>query len=229
MTKDAAIWACLYLKQLADYKPVFDNGKWNSSLEAFKQNFEPISTSIEAKNKLYNLCQGKQSFISLESEFNTWASQTDWSDIELMDCLKAILTNDYICCLSYFPKLASTLAELWTQDHQIDAQVNDLQNNLHMANHAPKAPTTGNSSSALSQSFRNPNAMNINASIILKLTNLLSSASIVSDICKMWQKYMTPCCSCCESTQHKYTVQLHPNITCNYCHWPNHYARVCFT
>jgi hypothetical protein len=66
-----------------------------------------------------------------------------------MDCLKATLTDDYIRRLSYFPTPASTLAKLQVQGHQIDAQVNDLQNNLHMANHAPKAPVTGNSSSAV--------------------------------------------------------------------------------
>jgi hypothetical protein len=71
MTKDAAIWARLYLEQLANHKPVFDNGKWDSFLKVFKQKFEPISASIEAKNKLYNLHQGKWSFMSLESKFNT--------------------------------------------------------------------------------------------------------------------------------------------------------------
>jgi hypothetical protein len=184
---------------------------------------------MEVKNKLYNLCQGKWSFASLELEFNTWASCTDWSELELMDCLKATLMDDYICRLLYFPTPASTLAALWVQGHQIDAQVNDLQNNLHMANHAPKAPVTSNPSSAVSQPFRNPNAMDINASIILELTKLLSSVSTVSDIRKVWQKYMTPCCSCCGSTRHKYTTQLHSNVTCNHCHQPNYYARVCLT
>jgi hypothetical protein len=141
MTKDTAIWARLYLEQLVDHKSVFDNGKWDSFLKAFKQKFEPISASIEAKNKLYNLHQGKWSFASLESEFNTWAHCTDWSKPELIDHLKATLTNDYICRLLYFPTPASTLAKLRIQSHQIDAQVNDLQNNLHMANHASKAPS----------------------------------------------------------------------------------------
>jgi hypothetical protein len=184
---------------------------------------------MEAKNKLYNLRQGKRSFASLESEFNTWAPHTDWSESELMDCLKATLTNNYICQLSYFPTLASMLAELQIQGHQIDAQVNDLQNNLHMANYTPKAFVTGNSSSAIPQPFRNPNAIDIDASIILELINLSSLVSTVSDICKVWQKYMTPCCFCCGSTHHKYTAQLHPNVTCNHSHRPNHYARVCLT
>jgi hypothetical protein len=117
MTKDATVWARPYLKQLADHKSVFDNGKWDSFLKVFKQKFKPISASMEAKNKLYNLCQGKQSFISLESEFNTWAPCTDWSESELMDRLKATLTDDYIRQLLYFPTLASTLAELWIQGH----------------------------------------------------------------------------------------------------------------
>jgi hypothetical protein len=121
MTKDAAVWARPYLEQLADHKPVFDNGKWDSFLKAFKQKFEPISASMEAKNKLYNLRQGKRLFASLESEFNTWAPRTDWSEPELMDRLKATLTDDYIRRLSYFPTLASTLAELRVQGHQIDA------------------------------------------------------------------------------------------------------------
>jgi hypothetical protein len=98
-----------------------------------------------------------------------------------------------------------------------------------MANHAPKAPVTGNLSSAVPQLFGDPNAIDIDASIISKLTNLSSSVSTVSDIRKVWQKYMTPRCSCCGSTRHKYTAQLHPNVTCNHCHWPNHYARVCLT
>jgi hypothetical protein len=59
MTKDAAVWAHPYLEQLTDHKPVFDKGKWDSFLKAFKQKFEPISASMEAKNKLYNLHQGK--------------------------------------------------------------------------------------------------------------------------------------------------------------------------
>jgi hypothetical protein len=66
-----------------------------------------------------------------------------------MDRLKAILTDDYIRRLSYFPTLASTLVELQIQGHQIDVQVNGLQNNLHMANHTPKTPVTGNSSSTI--------------------------------------------------------------------------------
>jgi hypothetical protein len=98
-----------------------------------------------------------------------------------------------------------------------------------MANHAPKAPVTGNSSSAVPQPFCDPNAMNIDVSIISELTNLLSLVSIVLDICKVWQKYMTPHCSCCGSTRHKYTAQLHSNVICNHCHWPNHYTRVCLT
>jgi hypothetical protein len=98
-----------------------------------------------------------------------------------------------------------------------------------MANYALKAPVTGNSFSAVPQPFRDPNAIDIDASIILELINLSSLVSTVSDICKVWQKYMTSCCSCCRSTCHKYTMQLHPNVTCNYCHRPNHYTRVCLT
>jgi hypothetical protein len=71
--------------------------------------------------------------------------------------------------------------------------------------------------------------MDIDASIILELTNLLSLISTVSNIRKVWQKYMMPRCSCCGSTRCKYTAQLHPNVTCNHCHRSNHYARVCFT
>jgi hypothetical protein len=184
---------------------------------------------MEAKNKLYNLRQGKRSFVSLESEFNTWAPRTNWSEPKLMDRLKATLTDDYIRRLSYFPAPASMLAELRVQGHQIDAQVNNLQNNLHMANHALKASVTGTSSSAVPQPFCDPNAMDIDASIISELTNLLSSVSTVSDIRKVWQKYMTPCCSCCGSTRHKYAAQLHSNVTCNHCHRPNHYTRICLT
>jgi hypothetical protein len=109
----------------------------------------------------------------------------DWSDVKLMDYLKATMTNDYIHQLLYFLQLAKTLAELQTQGHQIDTQINNLQNNLHMVNYVPKDLITGNLSSAISQPFCDPNAMNINASIILELMNLLFSASTVSNICKI--------------------------------------------
>jgi hypothetical protein len=36
MIKNAAVWACLYLEQLADHKPIFNNSKWDSFLKAFK-------------------------------------------------------------------------------------------------------------------------------------------------------------------------------------------------
>jgi hypothetical protein len=67
---------------------------------------------METKNKLYNLRKGKQSFMSLESEFNTWALCTNWSEPELIHHLKAILTDNYICRLLYFPTPASTLVKL---------------------------------------------------------------------------------------------------------------------
>jgi hypothetical protein len=141
-----------------------------------------------------------------------------------MDCLKATLTDNYIHWLLYFSKSFSILVELWTQGHQIEVQVNNLQNNLHMANYASKALTTSNSSSAFLQSFCNSNAMDIDVSIILELTNLLSLVSTVSDIRKVWQKYMMPHYSCCRSMYHKYIAQLHLNITYNHCHQPNHYT-----
>jgi hypothetical protein len=123
--------------------------------------------------------------VSLELEFNTWAPYTDWSEPKLINHLKATLTDNYIHRLSYFPILASTLTELRIQGHQINAQVNNLQNNLHMANYAPKAPITGNSSSAVPQPFRDPNAMDIDVFIILKLTNLSSLVFMVLNICKV--------------------------------------------
>jgi hypothetical protein len=89
--------------------------------------------------------------------------------------------------------------------------------------------TRSDQHSALPQSFCDPNTMDIDASIVLELTNLLSSVFIVLDICKVWQKYMMPHCSCCRSICHKYMAQLHLNVTCNHCHWPNHYACVCLT
>lgn len=88
MVEDAAIWARPHIETLARDKPTF-NDSWDEFLKQFKAKFEPIDATADAKNKIRSLKQGKQTFASLISEFETWSDRTGWSEHDLFDRLKA--------------------------------------------------------------------------------------------------------------------------------------------
>jgi hypothetical protein len=86
MAKDTAVWAQPHIESLTEGKMPF--ASWDAFLVAFKLKFEPVSPKANAKNKIIGMKQGKRTFGELVADFETWASQTGWSEQDLFDCLK---------------------------------------------------------------------------------------------------------------------------------------------
>jgi hypothetical protein len=127
IVKNAAVWARPHIESLTKGKTPFAD--WDAFFAVFKLKFELVSPEADAKNKIIGMKQGKRTFGELVADFETWASQTGWSDQDLFDCLKQTLNADYINRLSYFPVVAKDYATLKAYGHSIDLQVTDLQNN----------------------------------------------------------------------------------------------------
>jgi hypothetical protein len=161
MAKDTAVWARSYIESLAKGKTLFTS--WNAFLVVFKLKFKPVSPKTDTKNKIIGMKQGKCTFDELVADFETWASQTGWSEQDLFDRLKQTLYANYINQLSYFPVMAKDYDTLKVYGHLINLQLTDLHNNQRQA-----GATSNNSSLAprSAPSFRDPNAIDINANNI---------------------------------------------------------------
>jgi hypothetical protein len=155
--------------------------------------------------------EGKHTFGELVADFETWASQTGWSNQDLFDHLKQTLNTNYINQLLYLLVVAKDYATLKAYGHSIDLQLIDLHNNQRQAS------TAGNNSSSApcsTSGFRNLNAMDINANNINSHFQGLSN----EDIIKKWYKWIKNCCCCCGSKSHENSLKKHPGpLVCNYC------------
>jgi hypothetical protein len=209
MAVDVAMWARPYIKSLAEGKIPF--ASWDAFLVAFKLKFEPVSHKANAKNKIIGMKQGKCTFGELVADFETWASQTGWSEQDLFDRLKQTLNANYINRLSYFLVLAKDYDMLKAYGHSIDLQLTNLHNNQRQAG------ATGNNLSSAPRSapgFHNPNVMDIDANNIDFHFQGLSN----KDIVKKWRKWMKDCCRCCGSKSHENNLEKHPGPpVCNHC------------
>jgi hypothetical protein len=148
---------------------------------ALKLKFEPVGSEANAKNKIIKMKQGKHIFGELVADFETWASQTNWSNQDLFDHFKQPLNANYINWLSYFLVVAKDYATLKAYSHSIDLQVTDLQNNQRQAG------ATGNNLSLAPCSalgFCNHNMMGIDANNIDSHFQRLSNKNIVKKWCK---------------------------------------------
>jgi hypothetical protein len=219
MAEDTAVWARPHIESLAEGKTSF--ASWDAFLVAFKLKFEPVSPEADVKNKIIGMKQGKRTFGELVADFETWASQTGWSEQDLFDRLKQTLNANYINWLLYFPVVAKDYDTLKAYGHSIDLQLTNLHNNQRQAG------ATGNNSSSAPRSapgFRDPNAMDIDANNIDSHFQGLS----YEDIVKKWRKWMKDCCCCCGSKSHENSLEKHPGPpVCNHCGRTGHFSWVC--
>jgi hypothetical protein len=219
MAEDAAVWAQPHIESLAEGKTPF--ASWNAFLVAFKLKFELVSPEADVKNKIIGMKQGKCTFGELVADFEMWASRTGWSEQDLFDRLKQTLNADYINWLSYFPVVAKDYDTLKAYGHSIDLQLTNLHNNQRQVG------ATGNNLSLASRSalsFRDPNAMDIDANNIDSHSQGLSN----EDIVKKWRKWMKDRCRCCGSKSYKNSLEKHPGPpVCNHCGCTSHFSQVC--
>ncbi len=220
MSDDAAIWARPHIETLAQNKAAF-NDSWDEFLKQFKAKFEPIDATADAKNKILALKQGKQTFASLISEFETWSDRTGWSPHDLFDRLKACMNEEYLRRMSYFPMVASDYDTLKRYGNSIDLQLNDLRNNTQgFSSSSTTTSVPRNSTPA----FRDTNAMDIDAS---NFDSMYEGLTNRDDIIKQWRKAMTGRCKCCGSKAHRFDTTRHPQAKCNHCGKEGHWQKVC--
>lgn len=219
MTDDAAVWARPHIEKVSAGTPPFPD--WDKFIEAFKAKFEPIDATTEAKNRIQSMRQGKRTFASLISEFETWSPRTGWTDMDLFDRLKGAMNSDYLQRLSYFPDVATDYAKLREYGLKIDLQLSDLHNNK--ANLAPTTSTTSTGRQTTAP-FRDPNAMDIDAS---NFDSAFENAKSEDDIRRVHRSMMRGRCKVCASKSHQFSEERHPNVTCNHCQKKGHWAKVC--
>ena len=93
-----------------------------------------------------------------------------------------------------------------------------------------KTPSITSVSIPNNSGFRDPNAMDIDATntgIADQLIAWVKGLTSQKDIYAKWQQFMKGRCTCCGSSGHANSATKHPNVICNHCSKANHYARVC--
>lgn len=214
LTGDAAKWARPHIETLVQNGTVFGNS-WPQFVAAFQAKFEPLNKIVEACKKLKEVKQGHQSFATFLSNWEQWAPQTGYSDTDLFVRMKESLSKDFLTRLSYFTPPPTNTTELVAYCKQIDASINDLKYSLAAAS----GSSSLSSAPVSSTGFRDPNAMDIDASRFdQQFTGLPRDPTIVK---AHLQKVLKDKCPVCASADHR--KDHHPADTrCSHCQKPGH-------
>lgn len=223
MQGPAGTWARPYIESVATGQAIFNND-WNLFVEAFKAKFEPVDATAEAKSKIQAMRQAGRNFSSYLAEFEMWSPRTGWSHLDLYDRLKAGLDTDYITRLSYFMPPPADYNSLVRCGKQIDVTLVDLHNNLAAAGKATK-PAQQQARPNNASAFRDPNAMDIDAS---NLDEMFKGLSTREDITAQHRRVMKGRCRVCGSKAHT-DASRHQNVTCNWCGKKNHWQKICIS
>lgn len=227
--QDAAEWARPYLKTAHNPdtgKCPFSNFDLDKFWAAFSVKYKPVNATLDAKIYLENVKQGKEeSFASYFGQFKKWSVQTGYDANELRDCLIKGLNNDYALRLLHQIPTPADVDALEAYLKQVDGAINIMcigkglkllsaQTNEHTSLSATK----GNSG------FRDPNAMEIDASCF---NDLFVNTKGKDAIFKQWSKVMANRCKVCGSSSQGHNALGHSDTTCNHCGKKGHWAKVC--
>ena len=223
MQGPAGTWARPHIEGIAIGQYPFQSD-WDQFVEAFKAKFEPVDATAEAKSKILGMRQAGRNFSSYLAEFEMWSPRTGWSHRDLYDRLKAGLDTDYINRLSYFMPPPADYDNLVRCGKQIDITLVDLQNNLHAATGKSVRPQQQSRSTA-APAFRDPNAMDIDAT---NLDEMFKGLTTREDITAQHRRVMKGRCRVCGSKAHTDAAR-HQNVTCNWCGKKNHWSKICIS
>ena len=157
-----------------------------------------------------------------------WAERTGWDRKDWTDHLKLCLNKEYLTRISYMQPAATTYDQYKGYGYVVEKSLIELNNDLRQIK--GKAPGVTSVSIPNNSGFRDPNAMDIDATntgIADQLIAWVKGLTSQKDIYTKWQQFMKGRCTCCGSSGHVNSTTKHPNVICNHCQKPNHYARVC--
>ena len=165
LTGNASIWARPHLKKIAENQNVFV-GKdaagndspysWTEFIKQFHAKFEPQDAITEAKYVIQNMRQGNRTFADYLADFETWSPRTGWSEKDLFDRLKDGLAPKYIERIYLYSIRATTYTQIVEYGKTTDQMFLDLHN-------TQKGIPTPRTSSTAQSGFRDPNAMELDA------------------------------------------------------------------
>ncbi|GJF01032.1 hypothetical protein PsYK624_173380 [Phanerochaete sordida] len=134
MQDDAAERARSYLEAAAENQTIFNDTRvefWKQ----FKNQFEPTNRKADAMNKLQACTQGDRRFAEFFAEFQSLASSSGLSDLDLVDHLCTKFNEDYLKRISYIilptaGKSPETYDELQAAGYQVDHSKDTLLQDL---------------------------------------------------------------------------------------------------
>lgn len=222
MQDEAAEWARQYIEQASQGTILF-TGSRTVFWDAFKSRFEPQDEKAEALNKLQACTQGNCQFAEFFAEFQSLASHTGFSDTDLAARLRSKLSKEYPQHMSYIvvsntSRGPETYEELKNAGYTVDRMKDQLDQDLAVV--SGKANTTA---STLACAFRDPDAMDIDASNIDERFKRLTG----NDLKRQFEAYMRDKCKVCGLKAHTASDPLHRESVCNHCGRKGHYSRVC--
>ena len=210
MEDKAAVWATPYMEQIGTATPPFNND-WEIFRTAFKLRFESVDESVDAKEAIRALWQGKQTVAEYAARFKEAMGRTGYSEADLHDRFYEHLSTEVKDALVHTERPIGTLAQLEAVAVQVDNRIRHrkAERAREQGRTLPKSFTTGNNSSTAAPftPSKDPNAMEIDA------TRTGPNGRTTTDFLKA----MNGRCFGCGSTSHQKKDGKHDRDVCGYC------------
>lgn len=224
LTDDAAIWATPHMESIANQVIPFDND-WRKFVVAFKLRFESVDESVDAKEALRALWQGRLTVAEYAAKFKEHAGRTGYSEADLHDRFYEHLSTEVKDALVHTEKPIATLADLEKVAVQVDYRIRQRKaekaREQGRSTTAPKVHAPVPSMPHISPFVaKDPNAMDIDAT---RLDRKGPNGRTVQEFLTA----MNGKCFGCGSTAHTKVNGNHDRDLCGWCRRIGHREGVC--
>lgn len=220
MEDNAAIWATPYMEQCGTTALPFGNN-WDTFRATFKLRFESVDESVDAKETLWALWQGKQTVAEYAAKFKEVMGRTGYSEADLHDRFYKHLSTEVKDALVHTEKPIATLAQLEAVAVQVDNRIRHrkAERAREQGRTLPKSFNPGYTSAPVTPftPAKDPNAMEIDA------TRTGPNGRTTADFLKA----MNGRCFGCGSASHQKKDGKHERDVCGYCRRVGHRESVC--